>query len=313
MFESNSIVVVTLRQRRALQTITTWARLLPQLAASNDASPRGWAQNWAHPFSDAANHSRISTFRGLPSLPWAQGVAGLPAAAACEPRFPRLSARPESSPADSRPPDLPSASARSALRSRRRWSARGSSTACRYRRRPEASAGEDSVHHSARAAPHLRDALASGRRRYLQAVEDPRALQRRSDGSALCAPAQGGSGSRKPTGQDSSRAERRRERREDAASTRVKRCGDVSNDLDCRSHATTAQSKRRRRSNAFCRCLPSATPRRNVGGPRIGPTNSWTLQIVRATALRKVSPACLGRRGSVAPVRIRPRAHFSNL
>jgi hypothetical protein len=75
MFESNSIVVVTLRQRRAVQTITTCARLLPQLAASNDASPHEWAQNWAHPFSDAANHSKISTFRGRPSLP-AQGVAG---------------------------------------------------------------------------------------------------------------------------------------------------------------------------------------------------------------------------------------------
>ena len=76
MFESNSIVVVTLRQRRAVQTITTCVRLLPQLAASSDASPHGWAQNWAHPFSDTANHSRISTFGGRPSLPWAQGVAG---------------------------------------------------------------------------------------------------------------------------------------------------------------------------------------------------------------------------------------------
>ena len=84
MFESNSIVVVTLRQRRAVQTMTTCARLLPQLAASNDASPHGWAQNWAHPFSDAANHSRISTFRGRPSLPWAQGVAGLPAGASAK-------------------------------------------------------------------------------------------------------------------------------------------------------------------------------------------------------------------------------------
>jgi hypothetical protein len=43
---------------------------------SHDALPHRWAQNWAHPFSDAANHSRISTFRGRPSLPWAQGVVG---------------------------------------------------------------------------------------------------------------------------------------------------------------------------------------------------------------------------------------------
>jgi hypothetical protein len=39
-----------------------------------------------------------------------------------------------------------------------------------------------------------------------------------------------------------------------------------------------------------------------LGGLRIGPTNSWTLQIVRATALRKVVPACLGRRGSLVRI-----------
>jgi hypothetical protein len=42
---------------------------LPSLAVSDDALPRGWAQIWAHEFSDAANRSR--------SMPWAQGVAGL--------------------------------------------------------------------------------------------------------------------------------------------------------------------------------------------------------------------------------------------
>ena len=40
------------------------------------ASPRGWAKIWAHEFSGAANHSGINTFRGSPSLPWAQRVAG---------------------------------------------------------------------------------------------------------------------------------------------------------------------------------------------------------------------------------------------
>jgi hypothetical protein len=49
---------------------------LPFVAQRHDLSPLGWAQIWAHDSSDAANHSRISTFRGLPSLPWAQGVAG---------------------------------------------------------------------------------------------------------------------------------------------------------------------------------------------------------------------------------------------
>jgi hypothetical protein len=49
---------------------------LPLVAARSAPSPRGWAQIWAHEFSDAANRSRTSTFRGRPSLPWAQGVAG---------------------------------------------------------------------------------------------------------------------------------------------------------------------------------------------------------------------------------------------
>jgi hypothetical protein len=49
---------------------------LPSLAVSNDASPTGWSQNWSHLLANAANHSRITTSKALPSLPWAQGVAG---------------------------------------------------------------------------------------------------------------------------------------------------------------------------------------------------------------------------------------------
>jgi hypothetical protein len=49
---------------------------LQLVAQRYKASPRGWAQIWAHEFSDAANRSRISTFRGRPSLPWAQGGTG---------------------------------------------------------------------------------------------------------------------------------------------------------------------------------------------------------------------------------------------
>jgi hypothetical protein len=75
MFETFSIIVVTLRQHRTFKTMPT-REPLPLFAVSSDASPLGWAQNWAHEFSDAANHSGISTFRGRPSLPWAQGVAG---------------------------------------------------------------------------------------------------------------------------------------------------------------------------------------------------------------------------------------------
>jgi hypothetical protein len=81
MFPTISIVVDTLRQQRAVQTSPTIERALPLLAVSNDASPRGWAQNWAHEFFGAANHSNNSTSQGHPSLPWAQGVAGLPAGA----------------------------------------------------------------------------------------------------------------------------------------------------------------------------------------------------------------------------------------
>ena len=46
----------------------------PTLAARHDALPIEWAQNWAHKFSDAANHSEISTFRGRPQL--ALGAGG---------------------------------------------------------------------------------------------------------------------------------------------------------------------------------------------------------------------------------------------
>jgi hypothetical protein len=48
----------------------------PSLAVRNSASPRGWSQKWAHELSTAANHSEISTSKALPSVPWAQGVAG---------------------------------------------------------------------------------------------------------------------------------------------------------------------------------------------------------------------------------------------
>jgi hypothetical protein len=81
MFQTISIAVVTLRPQRAVQTSPTIKRALPLLAVSDDASPRGWAQNWAHEFRDAVNSYSNSTSQGRPSLPWAQGVAGLPAAA----------------------------------------------------------------------------------------------------------------------------------------------------------------------------------------------------------------------------------------
>ncbi len=38
------------------------------MATRSNASPLGWAQIWAHQFSNAANNSRISTFGGRPSF-----------------------------------------------------------------------------------------------------------------------------------------------------------------------------------------------------------------------------------------------------
>src|SRR5688572_11789709 len=76
MLRTISIVVATLRQQRAVQTSPTFERSLPLLVVSNHASQHGWAQNWAQEFFGAANHSAISTFRDVPSLPSAQGVAG---------------------------------------------------------------------------------------------------------------------------------------------------------------------------------------------------------------------------------------------
>src|SRR2546425_598076 len=53
----------------------------------------------------------------------------------------------------------------------------------------------------------VRFAVAPGRWRHLQAIEDSRTLQRRRDRSALRAFAEGGSGSRESAGEDSCRAE----------------------------------------------------------------------------------------------------------
>ena len=75
MFGMITIVVVTLRQQRRIQTLALSERSLPSLAVSSDASPHGWSQIWSHLLANAANHSRISTSKALRGLPWAQGVA----------------------------------------------------------------------------------------------------------------------------------------------------------------------------------------------------------------------------------------------
>ena len=63
MFQTISIVVaVTLRHQHAVQTSPTFERSLPLLADSNNTSPPGWAQNWAHELFNAANPSSNSTF-----------------------------------------------------------------------------------------------------------------------------------------------------------------------------------------------------------------------------------------------------------
>ena len=45
----------------------------PMPAGRHNASPIQWAPKWAHEFSDTANRLEIGTFRGRPSLAWAQG------------------------------------------------------------------------------------------------------------------------------------------------------------------------------------------------------------------------------------------------
>ena len=62
MFQTISIVAVTLRHQHAVQTSPTFERSLPLLADSNNTSPPGWAQNWAHELFNAANPSSNSTF-----------------------------------------------------------------------------------------------------------------------------------------------------------------------------------------------------------------------------------------------------------
>ena len=64
MFEMISIVVVTLRQQRTIQTLASIERFLPSLAVSNDASPRGWSQI-GHTFSRTLQIIRESALRKL--------------------------------------------------------------------------------------------------------------------------------------------------------------------------------------------------------------------------------------------------------
>ena len=51
-------------------------RRTPLVAQRHNVSPLGWSQIWSQRFSDAANHWEIRASEALPSLPWAQGVAG---------------------------------------------------------------------------------------------------------------------------------------------------------------------------------------------------------------------------------------------
>jgi hypothetical protein len=74
-FNAASTVIVAFGMQSLSHDVVRSANreTLALVAQPHNASPRGWAQIWAHEFSDAANRSRISTFRGRPSLPWAQG------------------------------------------------------------------------------------------------------------------------------------------------------------------------------------------------------------------------------------------------
>jgi hypothetical protein len=77
-FNAASTVIVAFGMQSLSHEVVRSANreTLPLVAQRHNESPRGWAQNWAHEFLGAANPSAIDTFRGVPSLPWAQGVAG---------------------------------------------------------------------------------------------------------------------------------------------------------------------------------------------------------------------------------------------
>ena len=68
---TTTTITITMMMMMMTKTIAT---RIKALAVNHDASPLGWSQIWSQRFSDAANHSRISTSDALPSLPWAQGV-----------------------------------------------------------------------------------------------------------------------------------------------------------------------------------------------------------------------------------------------
>ena len=55
-------------------------------------------------------------------------------------------------------------------------------------------------------------------------------------------------------------------------------------------------------SPALCDTMPTIATHRRLSGPKFGPTNFRTLQIIRESALSELSPACLGRRGSLVRI-----------
>ena len=75
-FNAASTVIVAFGMSSLSHDVAKGAKCdaaLPLVAQRHDASPLGWSQIWSHLLANAANHSGISTFRALPSLPWAQG------------------------------------------------------------------------------------------------------------------------------------------------------------------------------------------------------------------------------------------------
>lgn len=50
-------------------------------------------------------------------------------------------------------------------------------------------------------------------------------------------------------------------------------------------------------TSSFCDAILTVAPHRRSTGPKFGPTNFQTLQIVRESALSEVAPACLGAGG----------------
>jgi hypothetical protein len=70
VFEMISIVVVTLRQPRAIETSASIARRLPRSPSATTRWPLGWSQNWWHLSYERRTSVENRYVQALPSVLW---------------------------------------------------------------------------------------------------------------------------------------------------------------------------------------------------------------------------------------------------